>query len=180
MKKYLKYLGYGFLTLIMYCPINLFMGIFTIVLYDTFHDEIYGTFETLRDPSVLIKIFVLICVLYILILLGFFLIGRLFNFSNGKIFYALILFMIPNIALQILIYYSYSIELMCLLNWFLAPLGDVFFFETPTAYDLRYSFWENSFLTYLPFILAFLGGVTKKRKRQRKAQQEKIADVSES
>ncbi|MCH5191629.1 MAG: hypothetical protein J1F23_05635 [Oscillospiraceae bacterium] len=164
MKKYLKYLGYGFLTLISYYFINLLMAISTLGFYTSFHDEIYGTFGTPRNPNIAITLFVIICILFILILLGFFFFGRALNFRNEKMLFAFILFIIPNLALQILIYNSYSIELMCLLNWFFAPLADVFFYDIETNYDLYYSYFWNSVLTYLPFISAFIGGLTKRKK----------------
>lgn len=180
MKEYLKYLGYGFLTFVSYYLINLIMVIITTGFYALYHDKIYGTWEIPRDPNIVTRFFAVLCVLYILILFGIFLFGRRLKFSNEKMPVAFILFIIPNLALQILIYYSYSIELMLLLNWYLAPLSDVFFFKTQTAYDLRFSYLGNSLLTYLPFIFAFLGGVTKRKKRQRKAEKEKTADNSES
>lgn len=167
MNKYLKYFGYGFLTSVLYYSFNLAATIITSLFYSSLHDKIYGTFVAPRDPSVLIKYFVVLCVIYFLTLLGFFFLGRAFKFRNEKIPFAFILFLLPNILLQILIYSSYSIELMCLLNWFLAPLSDVFFFETQTAYDLRYSFFWNSLFTYIPFISTFLGGLSKRKVLQR-------------
>lgn len=164
MKKYLKYLGYGFLTLISYYFINLLMAILTLGFYSVLHDEIYGTFVTPRKPGFAITLFVIVCISLVLILLGFFFFGRALIFRNEKMLFAFILFIIPNIALQNLIYNSYSIELMCLLNWFFAPFADVFFYDTETHYDLYYSYFWNSVLTYLPFISAFIGGLTKRKK----------------
>ena len=164
MRKYLKYLSYGFFTLVLYYCINLFMALITTLFYASEHDKIYGSIETARDPKVLTLFFVIVCIVFVMILFGFFLFGKVFKIKNEKMFFSFILFIMPNLALQILIYYSYSIELMCLLNWYLAPLSDVFFFETQTAYDLRFSYLGNSLLTYLPFIAAFLGGVTKRNK----------------
>lgn len=71
MKKYLKYLGFGFLTLILYIPIHISMAVLQMGLYHSSHDEIYGTFETSRNPSVLINIFILMCVLFIIMLFAF-------------------------------------------------------------------------------------------------------------
>lgn len=164
MKKYLKYLGYGFLTLISYYLINLLMVILTLGFDAAFQDKIYGTFETPRNPNFAITLFIIICVLFTLILLGFFFFGRALNFRNEKMLFAFILFIIPNLALQILIYYSYSIELMYLLNWFLVPLENAFFFGPQANSDLRFSYFWNSVLTYLPFVFAFLGGLTKRKK----------------
>ena len=167
MKKYLKYLGYGFLTLFLYYTINLLMALLTLIFDSAFHNEIYGDWEP-RKPYVAIAFFAIICVLYILILLGFFFFGRAFKFRKEKMLLAFILFIIPNIALQMLIYSFNSMELMFLLNWFLSPLGNAFFFDTSTNYYLCFSFFWNSLLTYFPFILAFLGGLSKMKKNQNK------------
>ena len=164
MKKYLKYLGYGFLTFVLYYLINLFMAIITLVCDASFHDEIYGRWETPRNPNVAITFFAVICVLYILILLGFFFFGRTFKFHKEKMLPAFILFIVPNLVLQILIYFYNSIELMFLFNWLLWPLGNAFFSDTQISYDLCFSYFGNSVLTYPPFILAFLGGLAKREK----------------
>lgn len=148
------------------------MALMTIGFEASFHDAIYGGWETPRNPNTAIALFAVICVLYILILVGFFLFGRTFTFRNEKIRYAFIWFILPNLALQTLIYYSYSIELMSFLNWFLTPLGNAFFFDTQAAYALKFSYFGNSILTYFPFIFAFLGGFTK-RKKDKKIVKEK-------
>lgn len=164
MKKYLRYLGYGFLTFFIYYAINLMMALINLA-YRSAYYEIYGFFDFAENPNVLLRFFIVLSVVLILILLGFFFLGRgMFKFGKEKLFPVFVLFIIPNIALQILIYYSYSIELMSLLNWYLAPLSDVFFFETQTAYDWRFSYLGNSLLTYLPFIAAFLGGLSKRNR----------------
>lgn len=163
MKKYLKYLGFGLLTSVLYYSINFLIVLITNLFYISEHDKIYGTFQTLRSPIAVIKIFIIMCFLYAIVLLVFFLFGRLFDFSNGKMLLAFVLFIIPNFLIQILVYYSYSVELMCMLNWFMKPLSDVFFFGTQKAYDLEFSYFWNSLLTYFPFIFTFLGGLTKKQ-----------------
>lgn len=176
MKKYCKYLGYGFLTAFWYYLINLMMVFLTIGFYYAFYDAIHGTWETPRNPKILIAYFIILCVVYFFILLGFFIFGRALNFRNEKMLFAFFLFILPNLALQILIYNSYSIELISLLSWFLMPLGDVFFYATGTASDLYYSFFWNSLLTYLPFIFAFLGGLVQRKKDQKTVEKETIRD----
>lgn len=178
MKKYLKYLGYGFLTLFIYCPIHISMAMLQMGLYYSFHDEIYGTFGTLRNPSVIIKIFVTMCVLYILVLLGFFLFGRLYDFSNGKILYAFILFIIPNFAFHILVNALFlADDFIVLLTWFFELIGDTFFFHTSIASNLRESRLLSCLFTYLPFIFTFLGGLTKRKKNQKKIAKENTGDI---
>lgn len=168
MGNYLQYSGFGFFTSILYYLFNLLMLLITNLFYIAGHDEIYGTFGTNRNPNILIEFFIVLCVVYILILFGFFLFGRVFNFGNEKMSFAFIFFIIPNIVIHILIYACYSVELMCLLNWFIKPLSDVFFFGTQKAYDLEFSYFWNSILTYFPFIFTFFGGLTKRQKRQKK------------
>lgn len=166
MKKYLKYLGFGFLTLLFYYSINLSMVFVTDLFYSSEFDKIYGTFGEPRNPLYIIRIFIIICFLYIIILLVSFLFGRLFEFSNEKMLLAFVLFIIPNITIQMLVYYFNSVELMCMLNWFMKSFSDVFFFETQKAYDVSYSYFWNSLLTYFPFIFAFFGGLAKRKKRK--------------
>lgn len=136
--------------------------------YTLEYDKIYGTFGEPRNPLYIIRIFIIICFLYIIILLVSFLFGRLFEFSNEKMLLAFLLFIMPNMAIQLLVYDLSSIQLMCLLNWFMKPFSDVFFFETQKAYDLEFSYFWNSILTYFPFIFTFLGGLTKRQKRQKR------------
>ena len=169
MKKYLKYLGYGFLTLVLYCPIHIFMAITQAGIYDAYRDKIYGTALTVRDPSVLIKIFVTVLGLYILILFGFFLFGKAFDFGNEKILCAFILFLIPNVAFHILInFVLLADDFIFLLTWFLQLIEDTFFYKT-SIYD---TLWESRFLgslfTDLPFIFAFLGGLAKRKKEAKR------------
>lgn len=168
MGNYLTYSGFGFFTLILYYLFNLVMLLFTNLFYVARYDEIYGTFEVERDPNILIEFFIILLVAYIFILLGFFLFGKVFRFGNEKMPLAFILFIFPNIAIQILVYLCYSVEMMSLLNWFMKPFGDVFFFESPKAHDLAFSYCANSLFTYIPFIFTFLGGLVKKRQRENK------------
>ncbi len=160
MKNYLKSFSYGFITAALYYVFNLFMVLINLIFYTSAHDKIYGTFDVPRNPNTIMSFFITICAAYAFVLLGFFLFGRKSNLCEKNILLSFIVFMIPNFLIQILIYYSYSVELICLLNWFLKPLGDVFFFKTQTAYDLSFSYLGNSLLTYLPFIFTFLGALS--------------------
>lgn len=166
MGDYLKYSGFGFFTSILYYLFNLVMLLVTELFYAARFDEIYGTFEVERDLNILIEFFIILLVAYILILFGFFLFGKVFSFGNEKMPLAFILFIFPNIAIQILVYLCNSVEMMSLLNWFTKLFGNVFFFASPKAYDLSFSYCANSLFTYIPFIVTFLGGLAKRKKRQ--------------
>ena len=169
MKKYLKYLGYGFLILFIYCPVHFCMSLLNALVHTSFYEEIHiGTFgHTNRD--IIIKIFAAMCTLYVLMLLGFFITGRAFSFGNEKTLYAFIIFLLPNVIFHFLInslfYYN---DIMISLNWFLDIIGDTFFHDTSIAYTLENSLLLACVFTDIPFIVAFLGGLAKRKKEAKK------------
>lgn len=82
-------------------------------------------------------------------------------------FYAFILFIIPNLLFHILTnYFLLADGFITLLTWFWELVGDVFFYDTSTASALRESRLLSCLLTYFPFIFAFLGGFAKRKKRK--------------
>ncbi len=167
MKKYLRYLGCGFFTFFLYYAINLMMALIKLAYHSAYY-EIYGFFDFAENPNVLLRFFIVLSVVLILILLGFFFLGRgMFKFGKEKLFPSFVLFIIPNIALQIFVYFLFFDEIKGLYNWYLAALGDAFFFGTETSDDLYNSFSGNFLITYLPFVFAFLGGLSKRNKKNK-------------
>ena len=171
MKIYLKYLGYGFLILFIYCPVHFCMSLLKALVYTSYHEEIhiYKLGLSTINHDVIIKIFAAIFVLYILILLGFFITGRAFSFGNEKTIYAFIFFLLPNVIFHFLInLLFYSNDIMLALNWFLELFGDTFFHDTSIAYTLVNSRLLACIFTDIPFIVAFLGGLAKRKKEAKK------------
>lgn len=160
-----KHLGYGLLISFVYYAVNLLMAFVTMLFNYAYHDKMYSTPGAVKNPKFAICFFIVICIMLAVILFAFFFIGRRFDYEKDNILLSFILLISPNIVIQLLVYITYSMELMWLLNWFSNALGNAFFSETQTAYNLSYSYSVNSLLTYLPFVFAFLGGLSVRNKK---------------